>query len=77
MKRERGSKLAGDLAEAGFSCHQTFQKRSPHTSVVIDEKRVSGPGLEHLLSLTGSLYDYGAELHLIDGVLQFLPTGGT
>lgn len=70
MTRDQAFKLAGDLADAGFSCHQTFQKRSGYTTVVIDEKRVDRKGLA---LLSADVQDY-AELVLIDGVLQFLPT---
>lgn len=74
MTRDQAFKLAGDLADAGFSCHQTFQKRSGYTTVVIDEKRVSG---DQLGLLVGAAEESFADLMLIDGVLQFLPTGGT
>lgn len=73
MTRDQAFKLAGDLADAGFSCHQTFQKRSGYTTVVIDEKRVDRKGLA---LLSADVQDF-AELMLIEGVLQFLPTGGT
>lgn len=70
MTHDQAFELAISLADAGFSCEQTFTKRSPYTTVVLMEKRVDSAGLKRLLNLA----PWDVELVLIDGVLQFLST---
>lgn len=72
MTHGQAFELACSLADAGFSCEQTFTKRGPYTTVVLVEKRIDSAGLKRLLNLAPPC----AELVLIDGVLQFLPTQG-